>query len=342
MSTGKYKMNTYLFTVGLGVTDRPERWSAICGIYAKLAHGLAKLGHRVLFLVNPKAFDAPALCEFDVVCGDYSELVEVVQKLRPNVAFIWGGRTEPDRRTAKILAEYNIRTVFSELGWFPQKGTIYFDANGTNSQMSTQQLRKMAGWKRSIFKIKRTRACQKIYGRSFHFAQKNQLAKRVFVPLQDELDTNITIDSPFARMNDLLKFLSDQYPSCEFVARNHPKASLSYINPLPNVTMQQTKENLYDTLQDFDLVVGINSTVISEAVFLGHPAMCFGNGIARNYGLAEYINPKEPPPFLYQKAESPETLNALNFLYMHKQLQQSNLSSPAYLQRSYLKRLLNI
>lgn len=333
-------MSSYLFTIGLGVKDAPERWTAICGIYARLANGLTKLGHKCSFLVNPAAYDANALRKFEVVTGDHEDLCRVIATEHPDVCLIWGGRIEPDIRTAEILAEFSISCVYSELGWFPQKGSIYFDANGTNAKMSWSQPETMSKWESLVFGLKRAKACRKIYGRRPKPPMPVTEARRIFVPLQDETDTNILNDSPFSRMNDMLGFLSRQYPDCEFTTRVHPKAPPTHLSTYPNVKVQSREVDLYKALNEFDLVVGINSTVISEAVFLGHPAMCFGDGIAKTYGLAQQIDPRTPPRVLTAKPEDERTRNALAHLYLKRQLDQRRLDSPRYLKRSLSDQLL--
>ena len=335
-------MNYYLFTIGLGVKDEPERWTAICEIYARLAVGLTKLGHKCSFLVNPAAYDARALRQFEVVFGDHEDLRSLIVNEHPDVCLIWGGRIEPDIRTIEILTEFNIPCVFSELGWFPQRGTVYFDANGTNSKMSWCQPEMMSKWESLVFGLKRAKACRKIYGRGPRSAMPATEARRVFVPLQDETDTNILNDSPFLRMNDMLGFLSRQYPDCEFTARVHPKAPPTHMSAYPNVTVQDREIDLYKALSEFDLVIGINSTVISEAVFLGHPAMCFGDGIAKTYGLAKQIDPRKPPRVLKAEPEDQRVRNALAHLYLKRQLDQRKLNSPRYLKRSLSAQLLTV
>jgi hypothetical protein len=335
-------MKNFLFTIGLGVHDAPERWTAICAIYARLARGLKHLGHRCSFLVNPSAHDASALHGLSSSPADHDDLQREVAVSRPDFCFIWGGRIPPDLHTLLILRQHNVTPVFSELGWFPQRGTIYFDLNGTNAKMSPPPAAELSVWARSLFHMLRRNACRSIYGRQLNTEQPALRPKKIFVPLQDEKDTNILQDSPFLKMDDMLKHLSVHYPEAKFITRIHPKACSALLSEFPNVTIQSPQTDPYAALPSFDLVVGINSTLISEAVFLGHPAMCFGNGIAATYGLATKLNPREPPPELVPAPESLETRTSLAYLFLHKQLNQRSLSSPRYLMRSYLRQMLKL
>ncbi|WP_138470131.1 hypothetical protein [Poseidonocella sp. HB161398] len=335
-------MTNYLFTIGLGVEEAPERWTAICAIYGRLARGLDRLGHSSSFLVNPKAFDQRALQAFDAVPGDHGTLREMIGRHRMDAGFVWGGRIAADRETVGILREYGVRPIFSELGWFPQKGTIYFDDTGTNSEIGKLVSKKLPLWRQLQFSIKRKAMCKKIYGRALHVGSESGVAKRVFVPLQDEMDTNITLDSPFSTMDQMVGFLSRRYPGCQFVVRHHPKALPAFVDSYPNVEIQSAKTNLYISMLDFDAVVGINSTVLSEAALLGHPVFCFGDGIASRFGLAKGLEPDNPPESLEIMPETAEIRDALAYLIQYKQLDQKRLSSPGYLKKSYLNELLDL
>lgn len=333
-------MNIYLFTIGIGVKDAPQRWTSICKIYANLARGLKKIGHRCIFLVNPNAFDAKALNEFDTYVGDHKDLDRIVVKYKPNFCFIWGGRNAADRVTIEIICKRESSPIFSELGWFPQKGTIYFDTQGTNSEISLAQPKKMTAVERLIFNTKRYFVSRHIYGCAVRRQSLLRPTKRIFVPLQDESDTNITQSSPFKRMDEMLAFLSSKYPTYEFEARVHPKSPLTAVNKYPNVKIQDPKVNLYKSLAEFDLIVGINSTVLAESVFLGYPTICFGDGITKKYNLGTWIDSECPPDFLTPHLNSDQAQTSLAHLFLIKQLQQRKLSSPRYLKKSYLADIL--
>lgn len=336
-------MNNYLFTIGVGVSDRPSRWQGICTIYGHLARGLTRMGHRCRFIVNPAAFDARALAGLDAAPGSHADVAAALAEDTWHNGFIWGGRIAPDAETAALFAAGNVPVIYSELGWFPQKGTVYFDRLGTNSQMSFDTPPPLVGLRRLRFAIARRRACRTIYGQRFGGPARPATARQqVFVPLQDETDTNITQDSPFPDMDSLLRFLSETYPDCHFTARPHPKAAPSDLSSYPNVTLQDPKANPYAELKTFDAVVGINSTMLSEAAFMGHDVVCFGNGIAKIYGIARHADPATPPARLQGPENRDQADAALAHLFLDRQLRQKRLSSPRYLQGTYLKQMLDL
>lgn len=339
-------MKQFLFTVGLGVSDRPERWQGICEIYAKLAKGLTRLGHHCCFIVNPYAVNAKALVGFDTLIGDHTDLQKTLEQQLWNGCFVWGGRIKPDIRSADIISRFDVPIIYSELGWFPQRGTIYFDHCGTNSAMSYKKPPALKGARKLQFSLIRERACRKIYGQSyFKMLKRNADFKRkVFVPLQDETDTNITIDSPFETMDKMLQFLSENYPNHNFTTRIHPKATPPKINKYPNVEIQNPNLDPYNSLHEFGVVAGINSTMITEAAFMGCETICFGNGIAKTYGLARYIKLESPPQNLFGELEDCRSRrdDALAYLYLIKQLRQDFLTSPSYLKKSYLGKIIDL
>lgn len=335
-------MTRYLFTIGVGVTDRPQRWLGICPIYGGLARALVQMGHSVHFLVNPEALDATALDGLSYQTGGHDALHSLMSTEAFDFGFIWGGRIAPDLVTREILEAQAIKTVFSELGWFPQKGTVYFDRNGTNSRITPEHPAKLgvlASWR---FARMRRRFALAQYGRPPLRSRPALAASplRVFVPLQDETDTNITEDSPFRTMNELIGFLARTYPDDHFTVRPHPRAEMPLIEEYRNVDLQDNSVNPVETLSGFDMVLGINSTLLSEAAFLGHRVAFCGNGLARIYGLAAPFDPAHPPARLQDIPDPGPRPEAFHHLLTVKQLSQSRLSSPDYLKSTYLRDML--
>lgn len=337
-------MTRYLFTLGVGVEDRPQRWLGICPIYAGLARGLFQLGHEAHFVVNPEALDAGALAGFPVQIGDHERLRAVATREHFDFGFIWGGRIGPDLITREILEAQGIKPIFSELGWFPQKGTVYFDFQGTNSMIKFVEPKKLCPVEALKFSLARRKYCREQYNCAprWHIRPLGPSPLQVFVPLQDETDTNITEDSPFRKMDDMIKFLSRAYPNDHFIVRPHPRADLPIIGDYPNVKLQDVSVNPIEQLGRFDLVIGINSTLLSEAAFLHHRVACFGNGLARLYKLAVPLDPMKPPGLLQDIPDPGLQTNAFHYLCMVKQLSQAKLSSPSYLFSTYLKDMLGL
>lgn len=337
-------MNSYIFTIGVGVDDRPQRWLGICSIYAELARGLIALGHYVEFIVNPLALDREALNGLPAEVGDHETLRSRLENKVFDFAFIWGGRIEPDKITREIIDMQGITCIFSELGWFPQQGTVYFDLWGTNSKISRDQLSQLSFWQKLKFYITCRKFANAQYGRGpfWYYKKLGPSPLRVFVPLQDETDTNITEDSPFSRMDDLISFLSRTYPEDIFVVRLHPRAEPPFIGDYPNVYFQDVAVNPVKALKDFDLVIGINSTLLTEAAFLRHRVACFGNGLAKLYELTAVLDTKRPPTRLQDIVDPGLRIEAFNYLWTVKQLTQDKLSDPKYLRSTYLNEMLNL
>ena len=226
-------MNKYLFTLAIGVDDRPKRWGSISGNYVNLAHSLVRLGHQVVFALHPEVRIRKSFLAFEHwVINDHSVLDKLLAEGGFTHGFIWGGRLEADRETRRLFEARGVVPVFSELGWFPQAGTVYFDGAGTNAEVSFSGRRypPCEARERRLFRRQRRDFYRRKAGLGW-FASPPDFAiaapdprKPILVLLQDESDTNITLASPFRRMADFVDCLALQYPSCQFVVRPHPSA----------------------------------------------------------------------------------------------------------------------
>lgn len=299
----------------------------------------------MVFLVNPESYDVDALFGFEVIVGGHDTLLSLAAFQDFDFGFIWGGRIEADLLTRQIFLENSIKPVFSELGWLPQRGTVYFDLCGTNSQISrSAPAPRLAFGKMVSFECKRFLTALRVYGRVPRLVTSKLGGSplKVFVPLQDETDTNITEDSPFLTMNELVSFLASTYPHDHFHVRPHPRARPPYIRNWPNVFFQDTSDDPIHALNQYDMVLGINSTLLTEAAFLGHRVACLGRGIASIFGLASVIDPIKPPARLQDLPDVGRRVDALNYLLGEKQLSQARISDPDYVRSSYLGDILNL
>lgn len=345
-------MNSYLFTLALGVADRPERWGSVSGYYLNLAHCLKRLGHRVAFAINPRIRIRKEFARHEVHAVEgHAALAELLSAQRFTHGFIWGGRLDADRETRACLAAHGVRVAFSELGWFPQAGTVYFDPGGTNAEVSfnghpyaecQREARQAFGKRRREFY--RRKAGLGFFASPPAFAiQAPDLAKPVLVPLQDESDTNITLASPFARMSDFVDCLAQHYPHYHFVVRPHPSAPAANLPRHANVSYQESSVDVYRSMSEYGLVVGINSTLLLESAMMNMPVVAFGKGIGSGTGVFHEVTPDELPEELEQlRIDSLRAEAYLAFLISQRQLFKSDLRSPRYVRDSYLGKLLEL
>lgn len=287
-------MNSYIFTLAVAVQDRPERWGSVSGSYVLLAQALEKLGHRVTFALHPAIRQRSSLSRFNCVSvASHAELSALLGENSFSHAFIWGGRLPEDRVTRACLEQYGIKVTFSELGWFPQAGTLYFDGEGTNAEVSfnRRQYPVLQPSVRRAFNRQRRSFYRRKVGLGWFdsppaFAIKEaDLSKPILVPLQDEGDTNITQASPFKRMADFVDYLAQSYPNYRFVVRPHPSAPLGNLPEYANVTYQDSAVDVYRTMHEYGLVMGINSTLLLEAAMMNMPVVAFGEGVGTSTGV---------------------------------------------------------
>lgn len=345
-------MNSYLFTLAIGVEDRPERWGSVSGYYLNLAHSLGRLGHRVVFALNPqirtrKGFAAQRC----VTVAGHAELDQLLSAERFTHAFIWGGRLDADRETRTRLQAHGVRVLFSELGWFPQAGTVYFDPAGTNAEVSFNRqpyaeclpaVRQAFNKQRRAFYRKKARLGWLASPPAFSIKAPD-LGKPILVPLQDESDTNITLASPFLRMADFVDCLAQTYPQYRFVVRPHPSAPAANLPWHANVSYQDSSVDVYRAMADFGLVVGINSTLLLESAMMNMPVAAFGQGVGTATGVFHELSQEALPVSLDAiRVDSRQAEAYLAFLIGQRQLFKPDLRSALRVRKSYLAELLDL
>lgn len=345
-------MNSYLFTLALGVQDRPERWGSISGYYLCLAHSLRRLGHRVVFAINPKIRCRKGFATYECrQVANHAALNELLSAEGFTHAFIWGGRLQADRETRTCIEAFGVRVLFSELGWFPQAGTVYFDTQGTNAEASFngRQYAECLASTRKEFNKQRSNFYRKKVGLGFFgsppaFGIKvPDLGKPILVPLQDESDTNVTLASPFSRMADFVDCLAQTYPHYRFVVRPHPSAPASNLPRHANVTYQESSVDVYRTMADFGLVVGINSTLLLESAMMNMPVVAFGKGVGTGTGVFHDVDVNTLPRGFEQIIIDSRKAEAyLAFLLCQRQLFKHDLRSRRRLRNSYLGGILGL
>lgn len=345
-------MNHYLFTLAIAVQDRPARWGSVSGNYVLLARTLEKLGHRVTFALHPAIRQRKTFSRFNCVAvASHAELSALLGKGSFSHAFIWGGRLPEDRITRTCLEQHDIKVVFSELGWFPQAGTLYFDAEGTNAEVSfnCRQYPALQPAARRAFSRQRRNFYRRKVGLGWFtsppaFAiQPADLSKPILVPLQDEGDTNITQASPFKRMADFVDYLAQSYPDCRFVVRPHPSAPVENLPQHANVSYQNSTVDVYRNMQEYGLVMGINSTLLLEAAMMNMPVVAFGQGIGTGTGVFHQVLALNPPASLTAlELRSVLAEGYLAFLIGQRQIFKKDLASTRYVRNSYLRTLLDL
>lgn len=157
--------------------------------------------------------------------------------------------------------------IFGELGFFDHYNTLYFDFKGVNgnSENLTEDLNEYNPEKYDM--LVRKYHQRRLIGEPF-----------IFVPLQDETDTQITHFSPFKKMQDLLDHVCSMYKDSDIkiLYKKHPKVDC---NIVPGRNCVEVKENIHHYLPYAEKVIGINSTALLEALIYHNRVITLGKGI---------------------------------------------------------------
>lgn len=234
---------------------------------------------------------------------------EIFTGFKPDITLIWNGQAEHQQDFLSITSSIYARVYYLEHGWFPQSDTLYLDPLGVNaasllsktptSPLSEEQLIRISQW-------------QKDYLASSPISQPKK--NHLFIPLQIDTDTNISLYSPFPSMQLFIRYLENWVPShYSITIRPHPLANYRY--PLESlradVIFDQTTP-IEQLIAESSIVVGINSTVLLQAMAYGKATYAFGEGVFSSSGcikrlkredrfpIPEAIDPLVSNQFLYQ------------------------------------------
>ncbi|MFA9394512.1 MAG: hypothetical protein ACERJ1_07325 [Halodesulfovibrio sp.] len=202
---------------------------------------------------------------------------KTLNSVQPDRIIIWNGLAAHHVdfiETINNLA-WQHRLCHMEVAWLPQKDFFYCDRKGINgnSSIATQKLSPLT----SQQEARLTCALQEFRN---HQVTKKQ-RKTILVPLQLEHDTSILHFSPFKTMQEFVSTLEQWIPEDYIVTvRPHPKNTL---NTIPRLTKRHfqlnTEQHLYDALASSEIVIGINSTTLLEAMAFECTVLTFGKGV---------------------------------------------------------------
>ena len=249
-----------LFHVGVGNIDRPHRWGFVNSNFSNLARTFEKLGHECLVYAHPSARTNNPFHK-----TIRSSVVQPIN-FKPDWVFTWNGVSEGDQAIIKMFSEDKM--IYGELGFFDHYNTLYFDFKGVNgkSENLTQELSEFSPdtYQQILKKYHKLRT----FGEPF-----------IFVPLQDEGDTQITKYSPFKKMQQLIDYVCELYKDSDIkiLYKKHPKVDCKII---PGRNCIEVKDNIHHFLPYADKVIGINSTALLEALIYHDRVITIGNGIS--------------------------------------------------------------
>ncbi|MFJ4051135.1 glycosyltransferase family 29 protein [Pseudomonas hunanensis] len=204
-----------------------------------------------------------------------TKLATHVKSCSPDMVFVFNGNNS-HFDTAKIEIEKinNVPFVFSELGWLPQYGHIYFDAEGANhrSRLCRSTLEELVG------RIK----TEEIIVQEF----KHQ---RVLLALQLPGDTTLSADSfpkQYSHIDFITRIRRSIPENLHLVIRKHPRDKTEYnLQSFENTSFDTNSDGL-ETLSQVDAVIAVNSTFLFDALRFNVNVYHFGHGVISNKKVA--------------------------------------------------------
>ncbi|WP_302324215.1 glycosyltransferase family 29 protein [Escherichia coli] len=193
----------------------------------------------------------------------------------PNMLFIFNGNTKFfNNALDELYSLRSIPTVYSELGWLPQNGNIYFDYMGAN-------------YKSSI-RFKSLEELTHNYTIDNNETILTSYSKKVILALQLPGDTTLDKESYPLQLShqELIYHIRTSLPKdIHIVIRKHPRDKNNYsIEKLDNISFDN-EEKLSNSLSDSLALIAVNSTVIIEAMQYPVNIYSLGYGIFQNKGI---------------------------------------------------------
>ena len=273
-----------LIHCGSGNTDRPNRWSTINNIFSDLGESLIQLGHEVSLMVHsaakqPRNDKSP----INVLVSD-TVSTEFIDNVNPDACITWNGNSDGDR----VFIDYvgKDKMIYGELGFFGHYDkTCYFDRCGVNTRhsiigtnFSTTTfdkpilLNEPSDDKKICQKLQDTFIKPRLFSEPY-----------IFVPLQDETDTQIVQYSPFKTMDEFLHHVFDifRFDERTILYKVHPRAPAPIT--LNNPRVIEVKDNVHHYIPYADFVFGLNSTVMVEALLYHSRVITYGCGISSRH-----------------------------------------------------------
>jgi glycosyltransferase involved in cell wall biosynthesis len=249
-------------------------------------------------MASPEKFSAKQLkARINELTMHIDRVMRVVDHVSPDGLIVWNGYTGYTANVLRCLGhQRGLPMFFAERSVL--RDGVFLDPRGVNGYSELASI----GPKALLSNHPEPARQPKSFLRRFTRHELDALrasgpwrtARRIiFVPLQVEKDTNITMHSgDFKSMADLVRTVHSQHADSgtAIVVRPHPEeVDAIEIPDLADVYIEAGGD-LEAWLEIADLVVTINSTVGLTALLRGRPVQSYGEGIYTGVGLTEGAN----------------------------------------------------
>lgn len=231
------------------------------------------LGFHTVFK-NPFPVEEKEFTQYDWI-KNKDRLLLNIYTYKPNKLLFHNGLHPMYQDVLDEVKKLGIPIIYSELGWFPQKDHVYFDRWGTNGQSYLASLSAEAFCKKSI--NDNNKKDTKLTG------------DHVLIITQLENDTNLIVNSPLFKKNyNFIEHVLEQIPKREkVIIKTHPlDKNWEALKVFESERVQVIKEGNLDILiQNAKAVIGINSTVLIQALEYDVNIYSYGYGLLDNKGV---------------------------------------------------------
>lgn len=238
-----------------------------------LTNMLTSAGHKVAIFINNK----------DIKDGDvpisylpwHEYHFDKLDKFSPDLVIIWNGYF-PYLYSSTIYLRRKYRLAIIELGWLPQISHSYIAPDLAQASPIAQvpYVGKISQSTKNQDLLEKARS---IYNNDLPSNVK--LPRRFsFIPMQMEYDTQILFTShTFKTMNSFIHYIYKTVGDIPIIVRNHPR---EVDIKRPDVVKDYTKISpSFPLMTRATAVIGINSTVLAEAVLFQKAVYIFGRHV---------------------------------------------------------------
>jgi len=251
-----------------------------------MADRLVKRGHTV------KAFPAMPTSitggRYSVTqCNWHTFEIDPIENYNPDRIIVWNGYHAPFSAAVSYFKE-KYKVLHVEMAWLPQKGNVYYDTANIGARSGIANRCSLISGKATPKEKEVFSNIKKLY---FPKAKPKKLPEKyIVVPLQLEMDTSITLNSPFFKTMDSLIGYALKMSPYPIVIKPHPKKMIDKKNfekfkaiapaDLKDITVIENNEIDMNTLAAHSSgLIGINSTSMIEAVVHFKPMIQLGDNV---------------------------------------------------------------
>lgn len=205
-----------------------------------------------------------------------------------DVLFIWNGFDDHSRRLDVWCKSIDVKVVYLEYGFFLQKNYIRFDSKGLLANSYTPDADYLINIKNADLSDWRS-GCRNLFEDVvMDVSCSHARTGRDLVVLQTDFDSSLVLYSPFPTALSFVEFLiSSDLDISNVDFRIHPNTQPSVRDAIVSLVGSDHIDNIPNPLLSVHLherILGVNSTLLSEAVCIGKSPFVFG----LNYGQSGF------------------------------------------------------